>query len=502
MPRFADVLTGNRPPTEQEALGLMEDVERSISASRELEEQLTSLTPAPLRGALSPMRYFPAEILGEIFIACRDHDLSLDEPEYETIDPDCAPTVLTQVCSHWRTVALRTPRLWNNVRLLTDAFLYGGDLSVKGILDRSCHAPLSITLASPPDWCVVATLGEYNKRRWLDIVWDCSRRLRHICLDIYADQTVTPMFPRQTTFPTLSSLEIWIAGDDKPNILPILDSFGASPLLRSLTLSVQRVGGGDLVSPTFPLSQLTKLHIHAHLTPVRARAILVRCTALKIATLRDLLERDADDHSPAPDICTMPHLAQFDLLISHGVSSALLDTFAWPHLTSLSIASRVGQDRPDNAAGTLLALRARSQFSLTDLALVRQDVTLSQLPTVLGALPTLKTLVLEDCACVSDALFGLLANGPAGSSVLTHPRLEVLTLEPVGHLHGDAVARAAEYLAVNAGDPDSAFPLLRNLRLYRGGHFSSPMEFDKAVEERMAAVFARGFLVYRRDRWF
>ncbi|KAJ6471276.1 hypothetical protein C8R47DRAFT_1023234 [Mycena vitilis] len=160
MARLADVLTSNRPPTEQEALGLMEEGSiDSIPASRELEERLTSLTPALPRGALSPMRYFPAEILGEIFIACRDHDLSLDEPEYETIDPDCAPTVLSQVCSHWRTVARRTPRLWNNVRLITDAFLYGEDLSVKGILNRSGHAPLSITLASPPDWCVVATLS-------------------------------------------------------------------------------------------------------------------------------------------------------------------------------------------------------------------------------------------------------------------------------------------------------------------------------------------------------
>ncbi|KAJ7656110.1 hypothetical protein DFH06DRAFT_1046007, partial [Mycena polygramma] len=126
MHRFAAVLDSNRPPTEQETRGirgLLQELDSQLGELNagsprhervpELDEaamHLRQLMVASLRGALSAMRSLPAEILGEIFIICRDE--SHNDPEHGTTDSDYAPMVLTHVCSRWRQVALRMPRLW------------------------------------------------------------------------------------------------------------------------------------------------------------------------------------------------------------------------------------------------------------------------------------------------------------------------------------------------------------------------------------------------------
>ncbi|KAJ7696683.1 hypothetical protein B0H17DRAFT_928984, partial [Mycena rosella] len=63
-----------------------------------------------MEGALSPIRRIPPEILAEVFIFCRDS--SLDAASYSISDPREAPMLLAHICSSWRIVCHRTPRLW------------------------------------------------------------------------------------------------------------------------------------------------------------------------------------------------------------------------------------------------------------------------------------------------------------------------------------------------------------------------------------------------------
>ncbi|KAJ7656052.1 hypothetical protein DFH06DRAFT_1473774 [Mycena polygramma] len=512
MDRFVSVLNSNCPPTEQEALGIRGLLQELAQA--QLDElntgsprhgrlpaamQLRQSIVASLRSALSAMRSLPAEILGQIFIVCRDE--SLDEREYETTNPNSAPMVLTHVCSRWRMVALSTPRLWNNVRLLTGAFVDGRETLVREIFDRSCSAPLSITLANPPEEWNMSFLDPDCRNLPLpdnDIVWNSTRRLRHLSLDVYSGDAGSQLCRRQTVFPQLLSLEILVSETDEPDMHAILDSFGSSPLLRSLTLSLRGVLSDDVVPATFPLAQLTKLDINAPLTTIGARDILVQCTALEIANLHGLL--DWDDHGPLPphDICTLRHLSQLDVAIVLGAGVAeLLDTLTVPQLTSLSITSSPWPHQVDQSADALLALHTRSQFSLTHLSLVQQELTLPQFVSILRV-PTLEMLVMESCTSITNPLFETLARdavNPADAPELSHPHLAVFEIHPVADVDGGVIAGAVEYLAAGAGHPDSAFPMLRSLCLSPRDPAFQSTGFTDGVEARLAAVRATGFLV-------
>ncbi|KAJ7447286.1 hypothetical protein B0H11DRAFT_1696955, partial [Mycena galericulata] len=59
----------------------------------------------------SPVRRIPSEILAEIFKFCVKDSLLLGR-DYSIDNPRVAPLVLSHVCSLWRAIAIKTPRLW------------------------------------------------------------------------------------------------------------------------------------------------------------------------------------------------------------------------------------------------------------------------------------------------------------------------------------------------------------------------------------------------------
>ena len=62
---------------------------------------------------LSPLRRLPPEILGEIFLKCKDE--ASGEP-YTTLRKQ-PPSILSQICRSWRQVAINLPRLWDTLRV-------------------------------------------------------------------------------------------------------------------------------------------------------------------------------------------------------------------------------------------------------------------------------------------------------------------------------------------------------------------------------------------------
>ncbi|KAJ7656033.1 hypothetical protein DFH06DRAFT_1199998 [Mycena polygramma] len=422
------------------------------------------------------MQSIPPEILGQAFIICRDR--SLGEPKYKTTNPAYAPMVVTHVCSRWRMIALSTPRLWDNVRLPTSAFM-GGEKLGQEILGRSCHAPLSLSLLRPDTWSVMPSVDDYNHRRWLDVVWDCSHRLQSITLTIHQQAVALHMLPLPTAFPRLSSIDML--------------SFQTAPLLRSLNLRSTAEFEGGLPEAIFPWSQLTNVDLTRALSIGGARHVLAQCPALESARLCCLFERDTDRSSPPRELCTLRHLSELDISINWGTGIAvLLDKFSMPQLSSLSLFSFV----LDPPANTLLALHARSQLSLTHLSLRHQDLALLELISLLDVFPTLETLVIKNCTCTSDYLFDTLMAPAADQPRLAHARLLTLEIHPISYLTGHVVACAAEYLAALVGDPTGAFPLLRSLRLHpenRNRRFIIN-KFSRGIEKRLDDVRATGFL--------
>ncbi|KAJ6471267.1 hypothetical protein C8R47DRAFT_1077367 [Mycena vitilis] len=209
------------------------------------------------------------------------------------------------------------------------------------------------------------------------------------------------------------------------------------------------VGTDDFIPATFPLSQLTNLDIDAAVTTFGVRDILSQCTALQSAKLHELFEWDSDDPPPPRNIFTLKHLIHLD--ISFGLGA-----------------------RPAGSVGRRAARPPRSLALPPHSPLARPSGSHSP-PAHLSP---------PRAARAPDARYRYL-----------HPRLELLGVHPVTDFNGEVVARVAEYLAACAGDPSSAFPLLRKLHIYRRDRHPFASSFSIDVEQRLAAVCATGFLV-------
>ncbi|KAF8962471.1 hypothetical protein BDZ97DRAFT_1113145 [Flammula alnicola] len=147
------------------------------------------------RCLISPMRRLPPDILREIFISC------LPDDRNPTMSNDEAPMLLSQVSSHWRSVAMTTPGLWASLhiavpnssptfrsthdsttgdRLMVSQVTEIRSAAVKEWIARSGTLPLSIALhewdAYPPtEYCKIffQCILPFSKR-WKNVSLTCS----------------------------------------------------------------------------------------------------------------------------------------------------------------------------------------------------------------------------------------------------------------------------------------------------------------------------------------
>ena len=96
---------------EAELAQIVHDSKITINQMQEeracLEEQLLHTM-----AYLSPIRRLPADVLSDIFM-------------WSFEDYSCQAWILASVCSSWRRLALRMPRIWSKVRCLLFLFLTG-----------------------------------------------------------------------------------------------------------------------------------------------------------------------------------------------------------------------------------------------------------------------------------------------------------------------------------------------------------------------------------------
>ncbi|KAJ7113899.1 hypothetical protein C8R44DRAFT_564859, partial [Mycena epipterygia] len=80
---------------------------------QQLEEERASLVPyhSQSTAILSPVRWMPTELLGEIFLWPLPS--AVDTFHRPRLDAKSSPWGLTHICGHWREVALSTPSLWS-----------------------------------------------------------------------------------------------------------------------------------------------------------------------------------------------------------------------------------------------------------------------------------------------------------------------------------------------------------------------------------------------------
>ncbi|KAJ6559438.1 hypothetical protein DFH09DRAFT_1316743 [Mycena vulgaris] len=173
-------------------------------------------------GTISAIHRLSTEILALIFLFCRDEAISKPGADYATSDPQYPPVLLGQVCTRWRTIAHGTPRLWDFLSLSKSAFTRDGGVHVQQLLEQSKNLTLCVVLESTS-----ASEAPRRNHRIFDAVWDASRRVQSLVMDVSSVDATRHLFPRKITFPVLASLELTIGPDprDYVDLSAILEAF-------------------------------------------------------------------------------------------------------------------------------------------------------------------------------------------------------------------------------------------------------------------------------------
>ena len=190
---------------------------------------------------LSPLRRLPPEILGEIFLICKDeasgkpHRILRRQP----------PSVLSQVCQSWRQVAINLPRLWDTFRVdykPTTTF-YPPELSdhlvpLSRVIDIWAHRskPLPINIA-------IHSNHQFSGSRSMHpslvaSLRNLSPRIRKLDIQTGLKSVLEPIFSLPAAeFPALESLQLSATEFGVWNSR--ITAFGVSPKLRKVTLNIR-----------------------------------------------------------------------------------------------------------------------------------------------------------------------------------------------------------------------------------------------------------------------
>ncbi|KAJ7186073.1 hypothetical protein C8R46DRAFT_881971, partial [Mycena filopes] len=179
-----------------------------------------------------PILELPTDITCEIFI----HSLPV-YPSFPRLTDLGSPTLLTQICRQWRSIALDTPTLWRAMSLTSDSIeqeSYLFDLW----LNRSGSCPLSVNFC---DWYSEAELPVLRR------VLQHSPRLDELRVVL----PVHPMLKTPHPLPMLRRLDLTLSGAPVPQDIVL---FSDAPQLRTVILHLASL---RVLLPWFQITSLT-----------------------------------------------------------------------------------------------------------------------------------------------------------------------------------------------------------------------------------------------------
>ena len=175
------------------------------------------------KALISPIRFFPPEILSHIFLLSLP---TLDYDDHSIMVLRKAVMFPGQVCKYWREIALSTPKMWSKITFLSES-----DANAKlthSWLSRSGSSPLSICLSNrisldpnkPTSPVLLDVIAQSD--RWKDLVFQAG------------DASIVGLPPVRHRLPYLQTLSI--ANGTIISLTQTLDTFEIAPRLHSLTL--------------------------------------------------------------------------------------------------------------------------------------------------------------------------------------------------------------------------------------------------------------------------
>ncbi|KAJ7655860.1 hypothetical protein DFH06DRAFT_484495 [Mycena polygramma] len=173
-----------------------------------------------------PVLTLPDEIVSEIFIHFLPH-----YPEYPEIIGVYSPTVLTQICSKWREIALATPALWRAVSVCmnSEKFL-SRTRSINISLERQLHISeiwLSRSRCLPLSVRIINNDGQLRGSETFAAMLDYQTRWEHLKLS----SVKCPLPATEEEMPSLRHLHLKHR-DSGPGIFVLREA----PLLRTVVI--------------------------------------------------------------------------------------------------------------------------------------------------------------------------------------------------------------------------------------------------------------------------
>ncbi|KAJ7105076.1 hypothetical protein C8R43DRAFT_227261 [Mycena crocata] len=279
-----------------------------------------------------PVLTLPNEIVAEIFLHCTSV-----YPICSPLSTYSSPTLLTQICRQWRTVALAIPGLWRAISLYR---VKRHELDVLNAwLPRSGSLPLSIDMDDKwtSDDIVREVLGA--------LVPHCGR-WEHIKLRL----SCSHLSIIDAQMPLISHFDVaFRSATTAPRVSPAPATFTDTPFLRTAILNNTAAACIPL-----PWPQLTSLTLTA-IYPTQCGPILRQTTQLVHCTLALCLEAP-----PPPPDTTLPHLQSLVLMLweaggDEPTSLGYLQSFIVPALRKLQVPENFLGTRPVYSLGQFIA---------------------------------------------------------------------------------------------------------------------------------------------------
>ncbi|KAJ7511692.1 hypothetical protein B0H11DRAFT_1844635, partial [Mycena galericulata] len=307
----AHLSSTNNPPSESEASDIrrtilqrhthLSQLKNTIQGLRDslavLEEEFKALqcNIDQHSAVLSPMRRFPAEILGEIFWwTVPPSDYSQWPPRFAAY----SPWNISCVCDQWRSICMASPKLWTRINVR-------GNYPIRTLeaqLERSNPQPLTINFTST---------GAKNDIEVFKLLLASSARWRIVYLspEYPALNCLTSSDNIQRPLPELRTLVFTTSSRG-----PICKAFESAPKLTNVVLR------GKTHRALLPFPQLTRLRLRLHSFESPDSLRLAR----NLIQLTLIMPIGWDEPSALPDPVELPQLRMLYLDDGRYLESLLL----------------------------------------------------------------------------------------------------------------------------------------------------------------------------------
>lgn len=378
----------------------MRNLEAALTELRRKREGFVSYIAAN-QESLSPFKWFPTDILMEIFMYFMAGWGSTAECSIKN-----GPLAITGICRHWRNIALETPLLWSSIPIVLghgpNLYHSLGDSTSLDMLTtwlyRAQSCPLSITLRARHSYILAGyDLASLAKGQPLGEILDALIKSCHQWQNVYLQMTAAlheRLSPVMWNIPNLQSLSLSIV-----TLPPKIDIFQNAIHLSSLTYVGNLDGGDDNSLFLQPLrwSQLRHLDCKNKLWLHEWLNILPQIHNLETATLHISFHNSSHTHLAKDRSIHLMGLRDL-AIVSQSFTAApiLLNYLCTPALKSFEIAIRDNQKT--NCAPALSSFLSQCP----DLYKLILHFPLwvpgsNSLTNILRNIPQLRELVLHGC---------------------------------------------------------------------------------------------------------